>query len=73
LLESKDNNHGGPSQPSSSGKNDKDLEDLKKDFREKLDIINKKINNLQSDTDNHEQEITYIKEILAQQEDNKPQ
>jgi hypothetical protein len=57
LLENKDRNAGGQAQPSSGGKIDKELEDLKRDLREKLDIINKKINNLQSDTDNHEQEI----------------
>jgi hypothetical protein len=66
LLDGKDKNKPGQPQPS-SGRGDKDLEELKRDLREKLEIINKKINNLQSDTDNHEQEINYIKDIIAQQ------
>ena len=37
--------------------NDKDIDDFKKDVRERMEIINKKITNLQSDSDNHEQDI----------------
>jgi hypothetical protein len=56
LLENKDKNNVGPAQASSSsGKTEKDLEDLKKDLRDKLEIINRKISNLQSDFDNHDQ------------------
>lgn len=55
LLENKDKNKVGPAQSSSGGKTEKDLEDLKKDLRDKLEIINRKISNLQSDYDNHDQ------------------
>ena len=56
LLENKDKNNVGPAlASSSSGKTEKDLEDLKKDLRDKLEIINRKISNLQSDYDNHDQ------------------
>ena len=34
-------------------------------------MINKKINNLQSESDNHEQEISYIKDIISQLESDK--
>lgn len=61
LLDGKDKNKNGQSQSTFNNKNDKDLEELKRDLREKLEIINKKISNLQSDTDNHEQEINDIK------------
>ena len=56
LLDNKDSNKAGPAQVSSgSGKTEKDLDDLKKDLRDKLEIINRKITNLQSDYDNHDQ------------------
>lgn len=56
LLDNKDSNKAGPAQASSgSGKTEKDLDDLKRDLRDKLQIINRKITNLQSDFDNHDQ------------------
>lgn len=39
----------------SSSRGDKDVEELRKDLRDKLDVINKKLNNLQSETDHHDQ------------------
>lgn len=56
LIDNKDTNKSGPAQASSgSGKVEKDLDDLKKDLRDKLEIMNRKITNLQSDIDNHDQ------------------
>lgn len=69
-LQNRDNKSGQSTAPSSS-KVEKDLEDFKRDLREKLEIMNRKISNLQSDTDNHEQDIAEIKDILAQHEGNK--
>ena len=47
-----------------------DFGDLKKDMKDKLDIINQKLKNLQSETDHHDQEISYIKDMLDQNDKN---
>jgi hypothetical protein len=64
LFESREKSKGGQSTAPAS-KGDKDLEDFKRDLRDKLEIINRKIANLQSDSDSHDQDISEIKDILA--------
>jgi predicted nucleic acid-binding Zn-ribbon protein len=54
-LQERGNGKEGQSSAPSSGKGEKDLDELKRDLRDKLEIINRKISNLQSDSDNHEQ------------------
>ena len=54
LLTQKDKDKS-KNQQNTNNKDDGSLEDLKKDLKEKIEIINKKINNLQSDYENHEQ------------------
>lgn len=58
-LKKLQNNQGHNSQNqsnvASSSRGDKDVEELRKDLRDKLDVINKKLNNLQSETDHHDQ------------------
>ncbi len=68
LLQNKDINKAGPTQPAASGKTEKDLEDLKRDLRDKLEIINRKISNLQTDYDNHDQQINDIKEMISNED-----
>lgn len=63
LLEQRD--RGSPTEPSSSGPTpSKEVEDLKRDIRDRLDTLNKKISNLQSESNTHDQEISYIKEMM---------
>lgn len=73
-LKKLQNNQGHNSQNqsnvASSSRGDKDVEELRKDLRDKLDVINKKLNNLQSETDHHDQEIGYLKDILSQTDRN---
>ena len=40
-----------------SGVTDQEFEDLKRDIRDKMDVTNKKINNLQTDSNQHEKDI----------------
>jgi chaperonin cofactor prefoldin len=44
----------------------KALEDLKRDLKDKLDILNKKVSNLQSDSNQHDKDIAFLKESLEQ-------
>lgn len=47
-----------------SGISDQQFQDLKKDIKDKMEVANKKINNLQTDSNHHDQEIGYIKDML---------
>ena len=81
-LSSMKNNHQGSSEEANknnsnnennanSNVSDKQFENLKKDLKDKLDVINKKINNLQSESNQHDKDISYLKDHISQgHEDN---
>lgn len=51
----------------SGGVSDQQLEDLKKDIRDNISDINKKINNLQRDSSQHDKDISELQEMAKKE------
>lgn len=54
---------------SSGGVSDKEFEQLKKELKDKFDVVHKKMNDVQAEINHHDQEIGYIKDLLAQDQE----
>jgi chromosome segregation ATPase len=52
-----------------SGVSDKEFEDLKKNLKERIDVINQKMGILQDESNHHDQEIGYLKDLIESQEE----